>query len=331
MIRLAHLSDPHLGPLPAARLRDLLSKRVIGYVNWHRSRARAMTGAWLDGLLADLDACAPDHIALTGDLVNIALDREIAAAADWLETLGPPADVSLVPGNHDAYVQGALKRAKKAWGPYMTGDGEDEPGFPYVRRRGPLALVGVSSARASGPWFATGRLGSRQARHLRDTLTDLGREGLFRVVMIHHPPQSAATAWNKRLTDASRVRAAVKRAGAELVLHGHTHLATRETIEGPHGPVPVIGVPSASNGPGQRRPPARFNLFTIDGAPGNWHCEMEERGYAPVEREKRSRRTARRDRQARGDNDLIELVPETETAPAAEVTTLARHTLEIPG
>lgn len=137
MIRLAHLSDPHLGPLPAARLRDLLSKRAIGYVNWHRSRARAMTGAWLDGLLNDLQAASPDHIALTGDLVNIALDREISAAADWLETVGKPADVSLVPGNHDAYVQGALKRAKKAWGPYMTGDDEEKPGFPYVRRARP--------------------------------------------------------------------------------------------------------------------------------------------------------------------------------------------------
>ena len=277
MIRLAHLSDPHLGPLPAARLRDLLSKRVIGYVNWHRSRARAMTGAWLDGLLADLDACAPDHIALTGDLVNIALDREIAAAADWLETLGPPADVSLVPGNHDAYVQGALKRAKKAWGPYMTGDGEDEPGFPYVRRRGPLALVGVSSARASGPWFATGRLGSRQARHLRDTLTDLGREGLFRVVMIHHPPQSAATAWNKRLTDASRVRAAVKRAGAELVLHGHTHLPTLGHIRGEDRSIPVAGVPAGGQGLNGHKPAAGYSLFDIEGEPGAWKTLMRRR------------------------------------------------------
>ena len=35
---LAHLSDPHLPPLPQARLRDLAGKRVLGYLNWTRNR-----------------------------------------------------------------------------------------------------------------------------------------------------------------------------------------------------------------------------------------------------------------------------------------------------
>lgn len=302
MFRLAHLSDPHLGPMPDARLRDLLSKRMIGYVNWHRNRARALTASWLDRLVDDMRRQAPDHVALTGDLVNIALDQEIAAARRWLDALAPPDRLSVVPGNHDAYVPGALRRASEAWAPYMTGDGAPGVHFPYVRKRGPLALVGVSSARASGPWFATGRIGSRQTRRLRETLEALGAQGVFRVVMIHHPPQRGATAWHKRLTDASRVRAAIKRAGAELVLHGHTHLATRTHIEGPHGPVPVICVPSASNGPGHKRPAARYNLFSIDGAPGAWTCEMEERGF-----------------RAQTSED------------AGGVDTLARHSLAIPG
>ncbi|SDU30075.1 metallophosphoesterase [Stappia sp. ES.058] len=279
MFRLAHLSDPHLGPMPDTRIRDLLSKRVIGYVNWHRSRARSMTATWLDGLVEDIHATAPDHIAVTGDLVNIALDLEISAARAWMDALAPPHLASLVPGNHDAYVPGALRRAIKAWAPYMTGDDAPDVAFPYVRRRGPLALIGVSSARASGPWFATGRVGSRQAKALRTQLQQLGAEGAFRVLMIHHPPHRGATAWNKRLTDASHVRAAIKRAGCELVLHGHTHLATRMEIDSPNGPVPVIGVPSASNSPGHKRPAARYNLFSISGSPGQWHCEMEERGY----------------------------------------------------
>lgn len=323
--------------MPPTRLRELLSKRLLGYVNWHRSRARAMTGAWLEGLLADLSAAAPDHVAVTGDLVNIALDREIEAAADWLARIAPASDLSVVPGNHDAYVQGALKRAVTAWAPYMTGDGAPAPAFPYVRRRGCVALIGVSSARASGPWFATGRLGSRQARLLRETLDALGAEGLFRVLMIHHPPQTGATAWNKRLTDASRVRAAVKRAGCELVLHGHTHLATRVTIDGPAGPVPVIGVPSASNGPGQRRPPARYNLFEIDGGPGAWRCEMEERGFAEVATGHMA--TGAKDLGAGGEPRRAG-PQETRPAPTVAgdapsalpaVVTLARHTLAIPG
>lgn len=303
MFRLAHFSDPHLGPMPDAKFRDLVSKRVIGYVNWHRSRSRTMAGEWLPGLVDDILGNSPDHIALTGDLVNIALDMEISAARHWLDDVAPPDMLTVVPGNHDAYVPGALRRAVHAWGPYMSGDRDTPDHFPFVRRRGPLALVGVSSARASGPWFATGRIGTAQTRRLRDCLERLGEEGLFRVVLIHHPPQRGATGWNKRLTDASRVRAAVKRAGCELILHGHTHLATRTVIDGPAGPVPVIGVPSASNGPGHKRPAARYNLFSIDGVPGNWQCEMEERGY-------------------------VSSAPRDE---AQEITTIARHAIDISG
>ena len=38
MFVLAHLSDPHLGPLPAPRLRELAGKRVFGFINWRRGR-----------------------------------------------------------------------------------------------------------------------------------------------------------------------------------------------------------------------------------------------------------------------------------------------------
>ena len=39
MFTLAHLSDPHLAPLPAPRWSELIGKRVTGYINWQRSGA----------------------------------------------------------------------------------------------------------------------------------------------------------------------------------------------------------------------------------------------------------------------------------------------------
>lgn len=286
MLKLAHMSDPHLGPLPDPKLMQLLSKRILGYLNWKRNRARVMTGNWLDQLVQDMKAQSPDHIAVTGDLVNIALPLEIIGAQQWLQETGDPENVSVVPGNHDAYVPGALRSARMAWAPYMSGDGsipEAEPrpeDFPYVRIRGNVALIGVSTARASGPWFATGRVGGRQIRRLAKILEELGDKDLFRVVMIHHPPFRRATHMHKRLSDSSRLRAAVKKVGAELILHGHTHIDSRQQIEGPNGPVPVIGVPSASNGPNSKKPAARYNLFSIDRKDGRWTCEMVERGFS---------------------------------------------------
>jgi hypothetical protein len=73
-------------------------------------------------------------------------------------------------------------------------------------------------------------------------------------------------------------------------------------------------------------------MFTIGGTPGNWHCEMEERGYAAVEKGKRAQRDRKRERlDASLANGVAELIPDADTIAAAEVTTLARHTLAIPG
>lgn len=289
MFRLAHLSDPHLGPLPDPKILQLFSKRLLGYLNWQRNRSKIMGGNHLEQLVDDMKTQAPDHIAVTGDLVNIALPLEITGARTWLEELGPPGLVSVVPGNHDAYVRGAVKKARTAWWPYMCGDNgaatappekvRPEATFPYVRKRGDVAIIGVTTGRATAPWFASGRVGIKQTRRLRETLEELGAENLFRVVLIHHPPFKNATLWHKRLSDASRLRTVVKRAGAELILHGHTHIDSFEEIEGPNGPVPVIGVPSATSTPGGHKPAARYNLFSIARNGTGWTCEMEEHGF----------------------------------------------------
>jgi 3',5'-cyclic AMP phosphodiesterase CpdA len=102
--RLAHLSDSHIGPLPKPHWRELMSKRLTGYVNWQR-RGRIHNMDVLEAIVADLRAQSPDHIAMTGDILNIGLPAEFAMAADWLRTLGTPQDVSFVPGNHDESIR----------------------------------------------------------------------------------------------------------------------------------------------------------------------------------------------------------------------------------
>lgn len=176
-----------------------------------------------------------------------------------------------------------LAKALAAWAPYLIGDSGTPAGrvsFPYVRRRGPIAIIALSSARASAPFMATGHVDSLALPTFRDDLLRMKRDGLFRVVLIHHPPTPNSTPWHKRLIGSGRVRAVLAEAGAELVLHGHTHLDSHVEIAGPDGTIPVIGVPSASNAPGGHKPAGRYNLFTIEGEPGAWRCHMTERGYA---------------------------------------------------
>lgn len=283
MFRLAHLSDVHLGPLPDVGYHQLVSKRALGYVNWHRNRRRFLHDEVIDLIIGDMKAAEPDHIAITGDLVNLALDIELDMARQWLEIVGSPHDVSVVPGNHDAYVPGAFDKACRAWGDYMTGDGSPPPrdrrAFPYMRIRGDVALIGVSSARATAPFMATGYFREDQSHRLGRLLDQAGERGLFRVVMIHHPPLRHAVAAHKRLFGIRRFQKVVKRHGAELILHGHSHLPSTGWMTGPDGrPVPVIGVAATGQSPGGSNPAAQYNLFDISGKPGAWRVALSRRG-----------------------------------------------------
>src|SRR5882757_2591860 len=49
---LADLSDPHLAPLPAPSLRELVGKRATGYLHWTRRRHEIHRREALDALVA---------------------------------------------------------------------------------------------------------------------------------------------------------------------------------------------------------------------------------------------------------------------------------------
>ena len=286
MFKLAHISDIHLGPLPKLTFRELASKRILGFVNWRLNRRKHLFSDTLEKVVDDMESRSPDHIAITGDLVNLATGIEIRAAADWLEEIGDPLKVSVVPGNHDAYVPGAHDKAMAAWYPFVRGDGdpenwdEDRKIFPYMRVRGPVAMIGCSTSIATPPFSATGYFGRRQARATAQLLKEAGEKGLFRVVMIHHPPVRGAAATHKRMIGIRRFAAAIATGGAELVLHGHTHLNTVYWLNTHRGRdhTPVVCIASTSQGPGGKKPRAGYNLFHIDGGPGTWDVTCERYG-----------------------------------------------------
>src|SRR5690606_11719422 len=146
MFKFAHISDIHLGPLPKLTFRELMSKRITGFVNWHRNRRKHLFVNTLDLLLSDLKTRDPNHLMITGDLVNLATNIETRLAGEWLQSVGEPADTTVVPGNHDAYVPGAHERSVNEWFPYIIGDegtrdwADETKIFPTIRRRGPVAV-----------------------------------------------------------------------------------------------------------------------------------------------------------------------------------------------
>lgn len=281
----AHFSDPHL-PLPDVRppLRMLLNKRLPGWLSWHRARHAVHRREVLDALQHDVAAHGVEHTVITGDLVNVSLPEEFAAARRWLAALGDPAGVTVVPGNHDQTVAVPWEQGLGQWRPWMSGDDgspvDGAEAFPFVRLRGPVAFVGLSTAVPTPVFMASGRLGSEQLKRTESVLADLGRRGLFRVVALHHPPLDSARQRRTALVDRGALQACLARAGAELVVHGHRHRSCLDYIAGPEQPIPVVGAPSASAGPSRRGEMARWHLFRVRRTAAGWQVTLAVRGLA---------------------------------------------------
>lgn len=280
---LAHLSDAHIGPIPRPNLAELLGKRMTGYANWLYKRAGQHDMDVLERIVADLKAQAPDHVLMTGDIVNIGLAAEIAQARRWLAALGTPEQVSFTPGNHDAYVVDATQLIHETLAPWTAGEGAGDEvaggGFPYLRKRNGIALIGLDSGVPTGPFIASGRLGAAQLSRLGELLAQTRAEGLARVIFIHHPPHVGGARILRGLDDADAFEAVIAREGAELILHGHNHKPSLARIAGPSGAsTPVVGVASASAKPGGHHPGAAYHLFAFEHDDGRLRITMRARG-----------------------------------------------------
>ena len=281
---LAHLSDAHIGPLPHARRRDLIGKRITGYINWKRGRGRAHDMEVLAAVVTDMRDQAPSHVAMTGDILNIGLPGEFPLAAAWLETLGPPGtDVSFTAGNHDAYTRGSLPTLARTFAPWTQSDGTGLPGYPFLKIREGVALIGLCSGVPRAPFIASGRLGHLQREVCEDLLADAGRRKLARVVMLHHPPKIDEPTGHlgRGLSDHHAFRAMIGRVGAELIIHGHNHKLSVDHVPGPKAPVPIVGVPSASAVKGSLRNRAGYHLFSIERNGDTVKISARARGLLP--------------------------------------------------
>ena len=177
--------------------------------------------------------------------------------------------------------------SKSTFAPWTTGDKPRSASiYPYLRVRGEVAIIGLSSGVPTGPLMATGRLGRTQLRDFADVLAETGARGLARVVLIHHPPLSKGAPRLRGLSDAVDFEAIVRDRGAEAILHGHTHRRLVRTLPSraahtEDGTVPVIGAPSAAAAARDPRFRAAYHLVRLDREGKRWRVSVRARGLAP--------------------------------------------------
>lgn len=282
-MRLAHCSDLHLLSHDGSRWLDLANKRWIGAMNLLSNRSRHYHVAAFDDMVDDLNAQGVEHVLCTGDVTNLALRVEFEfARAKFAKLAAGPANVTCIPGNHDAYVAQGIPLFAEIFGDLASTDpgwawteADGEPGetaeqlrWPIVRVRGELAIVGLSTSRAT-PWFtAYGRVDTGQLARMTRALKDPRLAGKVRLVAIHHPPAGKrAFSRIRGLRDHAAFAAAIADAGAEWIVHGHEHRDMTETLAGPRGPVTVRGVASGTYFHNKPDKTARYRLYEIaDGA-----------------------------------------------------------------
>lgn len=291
-VRLAHCSDLHLLSHDGARWLDLANKRWIGAMNLVSNRGRHYHVEAFDDMVADLNALGAggaggvDHVLCTGDVTNLALRQEFEFARARFDRLAlGPAGVTVIPGNHDAYVAEGVPLFAELFAPFAAGDpgwewqppeaapdagpeaATNEPDdlrWPIVRIRGELALIGTSTSRAT-PWFtAYGRVGAGQLARLRRVLLDPRLAGKVRVVAIHHPPAGKrAQSRIRGLRDHAAFADVIAEAGADLIVHGHEHRDMTESLAGPAGAVPVRGIVSGTYFHNKPDRVARYRIFDL--------------------------------------------------------------------
>lgn len=279
-MRIAHFSDLHLmgeGPVPAHRY---LNKRLTGLLNLRFRRHAVHKHEVAQRLAGDTGRHEIDHLVITGDFTNLALEKEFSAARRFLDAFDlPPEKISIVPGNHDMYTSGSArsKRFFKTFEPYLTSDlpsfSTDHAAgpFPYVHLRGPLAIIGLASALPRPVLIASGNIGKSQLDALDRILALPQVRSRLPVILLHHPPYNGklVRTVTNGLYDAPELREVISRAPRAIVLHGHLHERILRRFVTGAAILESIGATSSSLVHDEDHRAAGFNIYEVNPA-GVW-------------------------------------------------------------
>jgi 3',5'-cyclic AMP phosphodiesterase CpdA len=283
-MRIAHISDLHLFSIEGVPLRRFLNKRITGYANLKLSRGQVHRSAYVRTLAREIARQRADHVIISGDLTNLALEPEFELARAVIENdlgLGPD-DVSIVPGNHDLYTRGSVSSGRFAryFADYLRSDLPElavqlgAGPFPVVKLRGPAAIIGLSSAVPRLPFVAAGRIGRSQEEALAHILEHPEVAKRTPVIALHHPadnPYPRLKGFLEGLRDAARLWSRVDHLSRALIVHGHLHRRVQSVVPTRAGQIHHVGATSASLHHAAEERMAGFNLYVIadDGTIGN--------------------------------------------------------------
>ena len=231
-MRIGHISDLHILDIDRPKPIEFLNKRLVGGLNLLLNRSHAHSVHVVQQALEHLDDLDVNHIVISGDFTNLALDSEFEAARRVVDSIDNATDrVSLVPGNHDYYTPGAVRnrRFEQHFSEFLESDFPDfqvDGHYPYCHLRDQVAVVGLNSGIATPWFFSTGRVAGDELDAAARLLATPEVERRFKVVVVHHPllpDENHTINYTRRLINDDQVLETLRTHDVDLVLHGHTH------------------------------------------------------------------------------------------------------------
>jgi 3',5'-cyclic AMP phosphodiesterase CpdA len=233
MTILAHLTDLHMLE------RDHHKRRGLS-----RTRLQFLsTGAALDAearlrratrMLQLAQRGGAEHILLTGDLTEDGVDAQFEMLAEALHASGvEPERVTMVPGNHDAYVDfQAFDRALA--GPLQAYRATSHESARTVL---PGAVIVPISTTIEGQWFtrSRGAIRAQDVSRIRRVASHPISRDRAVVVAQHHPPSHHpifAMEWFDGVDNVAAMRDLLQERSRVHVLHGHTHRRSTKHLSG---------------------------------------------------------------------------------------------------
>ncbi|HEY5242538.1 MAG TPA: metallophosphoesterase [Polyangiaceae bacterium] len=277
-MKIAHFSDLHLLSLEGVPAHRFLNKRLTGWINLRLKRGSIHRSAYVRAIAREVARLDVEHVVVTGDLTNLALESEFELVRDFFEQdLGlDPSRVTVAPGNHDLYTRGSLtsRRFERYLAPYLVSDlpelAVDAGGgrFPVVKLRGDVAIVALSSAVPRLPMVAAGQLGIEQLAALARVLAhpDVVRRTVL--VAVHHPAVhdwSRVKTYVEGLRDAAALLEQLRPLARGMLLHGHLHRRIQRVVPTDAGQFLQVGATSASLHHDAPDRMAGFNLYDVRG------------------------------------------------------------------
>jgi Icc protein len=232
MTTIAQLTDLHLLEHDFEDKRSLGERARLSYLSFGRRLCAAERSERVRKALADVRAAEVDHLVVTGDLTEDGHPAQFEVLAELLADSRIPAErITIVPGNHDAYMAGGTFVEAMA-GPLSAYAPTSRICAPISLRD--ATLVPVSTAFEQSCLRSAGAISTADAAALGRIVRDPAFSGKPLVFAQHHHPSQYVVPmwqWIDGMLGHRVFSDLFERCPHLYVVHGHTHRAVDKAIK----------------------------------------------------------------------------------------------------